>query len=163
MLDQRIERGTVAPADIERLAATLGRFYTAAERAPVEGPAYRRSIIGDIASKCASIEQPRYGVSSADIRAAVTRQERWLVRHGRVLEARGSRVVDAHGDLRPEHICLDEPAPVVIDCLEFSRALRLLDPLSELSFLALECRRLGEARARGRGPSARRGRARRGW
>jgi aminoglycoside phosphotransferase family enzyme len=33
--------------------------------------------------------------------------------------------------------------PMMIDCLEFSRPLRLLDPLSELSFLSLECRRLG--------------------
>jgi aminoglycoside phosphotransferase family enzyme len=32
---------------------------------------------------------------------------------------------------------------VVIDCLEFSRDLRMLDPLDELSFLALECSRLG--------------------
>ena len=33
----------------------------------------------------------------------------------------------------------------MIDCLEFSQALRLLDPLSELSFLSLECRRFGDA------------------
>ena len=31
----------------------------------------------------------------------------------------------------------------MIDCLEFSRRLRLLDPVSELAFLGLECRRLG--------------------
>jgi aminoglycoside phosphotransferase family enzyme len=52
------------------------------------------------------------------------------------------RVVEAHGDLRPEHICL-EPEPVVIDCLEFNRSLRILDVASELMFLALECERLG--------------------
>jgi aminoglycoside phosphotransferase family enzyme len=47
------------------------------------------------------------------------------------------RVVECHGDLRPEHICL---APVcVIDSLEFSRELRVLDPAEELAFLRLEC------------------------
>ena len=32
---------------------------------------------------------------------------------------------------------------MIIDCLEFSRALRLLDPADEIAFLALECERLG--------------------
>lgn len=52
------------------------------------------------------------------------------------------RIIEGHGDLRPEHICLTRP-PVVIDCLEFSRELRLLDPADELAYLALECRMLG--------------------
>jgi aminoglycoside phosphotransferase family enzyme len=52
------------------------------------------------------------------------------------------KIVQCHGDLRPEHICL-EPTPVVIDCLELNRSLRTLDIASELSFLALECERLG--------------------
>jgi aminoglycoside phosphotransferase family enzyme len=34
---------------------------------------------------------------------------------------------------------------VIIDCLEFSRALRLVDPFDELTFLALECERLDAA------------------
>jgi len=58
---------------------------------------------------------------------------------GRIVDG---RVVDAHGDLRPEHICL-EPSPVIIDPLEFDDDLRTLDPVSELTFFALECDRLG--------------------
>ena len=57
--------------------------------------------------------------------------------------ARGC-VVEAHGDLRPEHILLSEP-PAVIDCLEFDRNLRILDRAEELCFLELECARLGHA------------------
>ena len=49
---------------------------------------------------------------------------------------------DVHGDLRPEHIYLLDP-PVIVDRLEFNRDLRLLDPLDELAFLAIECERLG--------------------
>ena len=33
--------------------------------------------------------------------------------------------------------------PQIIDCLEFKRDFRILDPVDELSFLALECERLG--------------------
>lgn len=145
MLDACIARGTVSPDDIDRLATTLARFYGTTERAPIGGAAYRRAIVADIASKCASIEQPRYGLRVDSIRAASAGLERWLAQHGAMLDARGAHVVDAHGDLRPEHICLEAPLAKVIDCLEFNRNLRLLDPLSELAFLALECRRLGSA------------------
>ncbi|HYP37060.1 MAG TPA: hypothetical protein VEQ62_12050, partial [Stellaceae bacterium] len=62
------------------------------------------------------------------------------------LEAR--RVVEGHGDLRPEHICLGS-TPRIIDCLEFRPDLRCLDPVDELAFLAMECERLG-ARSIGR-------------
>jgi aminoglycoside phosphotransferase family enzyme len=63
----------------------------------------------------------------------------WL--HAR---AAGGCVVEAHGDLRPEHILVDDP-PAVIDCLEFDRNLRILDRAEELEFLSLECARLGHA------------------
>lgn len=144
MLDACIERRAVQRADIDLLAATFAHFYATAERAGLDGPTYRSRIASDIESKIASLEQPHYRLARAEIRAVLARQQRWLVQHGDALEARALTVVDAHGDLRPEHICL-EPEPVVIDCLEFNRDLRLLDPVSELSFLALECRRFGAA------------------
>jgi aminoglycoside phosphotransferase family enzyme len=56
--------------------------------------------------------------------------------------ARDGHIVEGHGDLRPEHVCLGEP-PVVIDGLEFDRGLRLVDPFDEIVFLGLECARLG--------------------
>lgn len=66
--------------------------------------------------------------------------------HEPLLSARvaAGRVLEGHGDLRPEHICLVEP-PAVIDCLEFNDAFRALDVADELAFLALECERLGAA------------------
>jgi aminoglycoside phosphotransferase family enzyme len=58
--------------------------------------------------------------------------------------AQQKRIVEAHGDLRPEHICLSDP-PCVIDSLEFSADLRTLDSGEELAFLGVECDRLGSA------------------
>jgi aminoglycoside phosphotransferase family enzyme len=52
-------------------------------------------------------------------------------------------VIDAHGDLRPEHVFLLADQVQVIDCLEFSAELRLLDSAEEIAFLALELERLG--------------------
>jgi len=56
--------------------------------------------------------------------------------------ARQGRILDAHGDLRPEHIWLG-PRVRIIDRLEFSRALRAVDPLDEMASLDVETERLG--------------------
>jgi aminoglycoside phosphotransferase family enzyme len=52
------------------------------------------------------------------------------------------RILDVHGDLRPEHIWLDDEVRI-IDCIEFNDRLRQLDPLDEIAYLAIECERLG--------------------
>lgn len=144
MLDARIAARAVEPAEIDRLAEVLRPFYRAGEPAGWSGPEYRRRLLRDLEAKHDSLAHRRYGLPRDELDTLAVAQRHWLAEHVAAIEARASAVVDAHGDLRPEHVCL-EPAPVVIDCLEFDRELRLLDPLSELSFLALECRRLGAA------------------
>jgi aminoglycoside phosphotransferase family enzyme len=76
--------------------------------------------------------------------AALDEFDRRLKQYAEMLGARAvaGRLCEGHGDLRPEHIGLDG-RPVVIDCLEFNRALREVDPFDELAFLDLECRLLG--------------------
>jgi aminoglycoside phosphotransferase family enzyme len=66
-------------------------------------------------------------------------------RHPEVIAARTARIVEGHGDLRPEHVCL-AAEPVFIDCLEFNRDLRIVDPVDELGYLAMECECAGEKR-----------------
>jgi aminoglycoside phosphotransferase family enzyme len=142
MLDRCIARGSATTADVDAAAVTLIHFYERAERAPIEGREYRDRLEADVEAKRLALEAPAYGLDFSLVRAAVARQRSRIRDNMALLELRGATVIDAHGDLRPEHICL-EPQPVIIDCLEFDRELRLLDPVSELSFLALECRRLG--------------------
>ena len=68
----------------------------------------------------------------------------FLNKHPTYLEARARerRIVEGHGDLRPEHVFVGSP-PAVIDCIEFNRIFRVQDPVDELVFLALELERLG--------------------
>jgi aminoglycoside phosphotransferase family enzyme len=58
-------------------------------------------------------------------------------------------VIEGHGDLRPEHVCLEDSEPIIFDCLEFDRRLRIVDAVDELMFLALELERLDRPDARG--------------
>lgn len=143
MLDEKIARADVAPSEVDALARVLTAFYRSTRRAPLAGPAYRAKVAGDLAHKRASVSAARYGLNAAQVTRVCAHQDQWLAQHGALLEARAGSLVDAHGDLRPEHVCLEPSGPAIIDCLEFDRTLRELDPVSELSFLALECRRLG--------------------
>lgn len=55
---------------------------------------------------------------------------------------RTRQIVDGHGDLRPEHIFVNDTVSL-IDCLEFNDRLRTIDPFEEAAFLAIECERHG--------------------
>jgi uncharacterized protein len=145
MLDAQIAAGTVEAADVRLLGCRLARFYAAAPRAPLSPEAYHQRLCEDVEKHCAALAAPRRPLGRPRDVAEVRRELLAFLRDTRDLieeRVRAGRVVDGHGDLRPEHVCL-LAEPVVIDCLEFDPALRLVDPADELSFLAMECERLG--------------------
>ena len=146
MLDREIAAGTVRAADIRDLGALLARFYRELPAVPMTVPAYRRRFRHDIEQAFRELRRPAARMPRARVVAVRDGLLGWIERHGELLDARvrEGRIVEAHGDLRPEHVCFNDP-PVVIDCLEFERAFRLLDPADELAYLALECERLGAA------------------
>ncbi|MCC6221039.1 MAG: AAA family ATPase [Deltaproteobacteria bacterium] len=47
-------------------------------------------------------------------------------------------VVDGHGDLRTEHISFRAGSVNIIDCIEFSESLRMVDVLSDIAFLCMD-------------------------
>jgi aminoglycoside phosphotransferase family enzyme/predicted kinase len=61
--------------------------------------------------------------------------------HDRICEG---RVVDGHGDIRPEHVYLYTP-PKIVDCIEFSQDFRTVDIADDLSFFAMECAAVGRS------------------
>lgn len=56
--------------------------------------------------------------------------------------ARAGLIVDGHGDLRPEHICIGAEV-TAFDSLEFDDSMRMIDPYDEQNYLGLECELLG--------------------
>jgi len=146
MLDQAIREGRVQDQDIERVARVLSEFYQASERLELTPEEYRDRYLRDIRANLDVLSKPSFGLCASVIDRVGKAQSRLLEQRPELLQERvvQGRVVEAHGDLRPEHICIG-PSPVIIDCLEFNRGFRVLDPVDELSFLALECELLGAA------------------
>jgi len=142
MLDVRLARSEVVASDLDRLVRQLATFYAAERPAVTDGAALAGRLH-------AQVEANRRVLETLDPAAAgelAAAQLEFIDAHRGWLDARaaGGCIVEAHGDLRPEHVLLDDP-PAVIDCLEFDRNLRVLDRAEELEFLALECARLGHA------------------
>lgn len=146
MLDHAIAERHVETWQLDQLTLTLARFYRRAM--PVYLPpaihlaewkqafAYNRHVLLD----------PRLGIPSGLVQRVDQVQRRFLDHRANLLAARvrSRRIIDGHGDLRPEHISLGDPVRI-IDCLEFNDRLRAVDPYDEIAFLSLECERLGAA------------------
>lgn len=145
MLDEARRSGSPERRDLDRVAATLSRFYAELTPEPVAPATRRRWHEEEIALCTRELGRAAFGIDGARLERLVGRLGDFLRARVGMLAARhcDSRIVEGHGDLRPEHICL-ERMPVIIDCLEFSRRLRLVDPADELAFLELECAMLGE-------------------
>jgi aminoglycoside phosphotransferase family enzyme len=144
----RLAAADALPDDhLHALMKTLAHFYATAARAPWDGRAYRRALAEEIDGTAEDLAAPALGLDAAEVREIAANLKRHLTAHADTFHARiaNGRVVDAHGDLRPEHVFLTLE-PQIIDCLEFSAALRLRDSAAEIGFLALECERLGHAK-----------------
>ena len=134
-LETQLRAGTVRPEEVDRAARRLTAFYLESDRAPGDDAGARRRRFSHLAGELGELLGP-----SPRGEALRDHLLDWLDRHGDLLETR--RRVDAHGDLRPQHVYLGED-PLFIDRLEFDARLRALDPVEELCFLTLECERLG--------------------
>lgn len=144
MLDRALASGGVAEDDVRRFAGVLSRFYADAKSVEVDAASWYHRTARTVLANRDSLADPRFRLPARSIQAITCRQAAFLEIHGERLTNRvmADRIVEGHGDLRPEHVCLNNP-PVFIDCLEFSRELRSVDPADELAYLAMECEMLG--------------------
>lgn len=142
MLDAKIRRQTLTTADIHAVADRLAEFYRGLTPVGYDPAAYRSRFERGAVENIRTLRRREYGLDSHLVDDMEAVLQEILTSRGDLLEKRAARVVEGHGDLRPEHICLEAP-PLIIDCLAFNREFRLLDPADECAFLALECEILG--------------------
>jgi aminoglycoside phosphotransferase family enzyme len=144
MLDWMIAAHTWSDDDLQRVGRLLASFYRTSLPLETSGESYRKRLFDEFHSCCIELERAEYRLPPELVKPIVADGSDFIQQRLDLLDERVERgkIVDGHGDLRAEHICL-EPQPVIIDCLEFNASLRVLDCVSELAFLKLECERLG--------------------
>ncbi|KAA5542568.1 AAA family ATPase [Roseiconus nitratireducens] len=128
--------------DVDATVALLTNFYASLE--PVHVDSYHSRVLQHVLDNQSELESPGHRFHSPLVRRVHAAQRQFLFLHGDLLDRRVTqgRIVEGHGDLRAEHLYLTKP-PVVIDGIEFSRELRLIDIADELCFFAITCEMLG--------------------
>lgn len=151
MLDQLIRRRAVSPRDMARVVKQLMPFFRRAARSRTISrygqPAQVAALVLGNLQEC----EPFVGtlLPQADRRFLEICFRQFLTLHEPILSQRVQerRVIDGHGDLRCENICLPRrqagPARasdsvVIFDCVEFQPAFRCGDLANDLSFLLMD-------------------------
>lgn len=146
MLDRMIEERRLDLVELERLCDVLARFYRSAKPVFLSPAIHLADWRRSLAYNRRVLTDPVFHMPQGQICRIDSAQRHFLKYHGHLVANRlyHRRIVDGHGDLRPEHIWLDDRVRI-IDCLEFNDRLRAVDPFDEIAFLSLECERLGAA------------------
>lgn len=146
MLDEEIAASTLKQIDVSRAAAKLMRFYRTSPVLDVDSDWVAARFTAEHVEDARLLSDSRFDLDIGRTKQVLARMQSALERVKPLLDRRAAEkvYVEGHGDLRPEHVCLTAE-PVFIDCLEFNRDLRVLDPFDEVAYLSLECQRLGAA------------------
>lgn len=143
LLDVRLREGLVTEVDIRKAGELMAGFYSATPPVIEDGSLYLESLVREQTVNRAILGQPTLGVSDAALPVLEVADARFAQLIPNIkARIRAGRIVEGHGDLRPEHVYIGTPTQV-IDCLEFDRSLRIVDPYDEINYLGLECAMLG--------------------
>jgi aminoglycoside phosphotransferase family enzyme/predicted kinase len=145
-LDRMLARGEADHDTIRALASVIVKFHreTSAAQASKYGSAAAvwRRIIGELTEVEPFVG---YTVSAEQFRTINDYCRGFVAAHWKMLNTRveTGRVREGHGDLRCEHICIEDSKISIFDCVEFSQRLRTCDIASEVAFLAMDLDRFG--------------------
>lgn len=144
MLDRMIAAREASVLDTQRLASTLAPFYARARRIYLPPGAMAGRYARNVRGNLRELIRSSHGLSETQVRRIHGRQLQFLALNSHVFDQRvtAGKVIDGHGDLRPEHVCMVSD-PIVFDCVEFNDDLREIDVVDELGFFAMECEALG--------------------
>jgi hypothetical protein len=136
--DVRLADRRLAEEHLLILAEKLARFHAEAPRRE-EGIEVVRFNVRE------NFEQTRDSIESYLTAAQVEEVESWQLRFLDEKEGlfaarvREGRVRDGHGDLRLEHVYIDDRNEVtIIDCIEFNERFRSADVVADVVFLAMD-------------------------
>ena len=145
-LDRHIEKRTLTTKAVRAIGSRLIDFYQAQPAVTLDAVRFRGRLDSHVRANLAELSVAGHGLPTTQIRRIHAAQLATLHLETGLFDARmaAGRVIEGHGDLRPEHVYLVDP-PAIIDAVEFNLEYRQLDIADELAFLAMELEILGRA------------------
>lgn len=139
-----LQAGELTGHDVQAVARRLAAFHRGAEPVHVPSPLTRVQATCDRNTEelLALVDGV---IPAGELLAAERFAAAFVVGHRDELSARAAsgHVIDAHGDLRAEHVVLEGDDVLVVDRLEFDRELRTVDAADDLAFLVMDLLSLG--------------------
>lgn len=149
LLDAMLARAALQAQHVDALADAIADFHS---RAAVDrsDPGYGNpeAVLAPVAQNFMQIRAHlRDGANRAALDAVERRdREEWLrLRSSFAARQGGGFVRECHGDLHLGNIALLDEGLAIFDCIEFNPALRWIDVMSELAFLAMDLQHRGRA------------------
>ena len=147
LLPAALARGAVGPEQIDALAERLARFHAEAAQAAPDGPyGTPEAVLEPVQANITSLLQhgdPALAPRLLQLQGWISSSFGQLRQRFSERLARG-QVREGHGDLHLGNMLLRQGRIEVFDCLEFSAALRWIDPISDLAFLVMDLQERGE-------------------
>jgi uncharacterized protein len=144
-LDNMAEARKIGSVDFHALAKRIAELHADASRSEAWRYGAAAAIWQLAVGNIAETERLLADTVSLDKLKVIEKYIRhYISSHWRFLNmrARNGRVLDGHGDLRADSVYFTNDGIRIVDCLEFSDALRWGDTAAEVAFLAMDLDRL---------------------
>src|SRR3569833_3263614 len=108
MLDHEIKSGMANQETMRRIAERLASFHHDCEAIIIEPAAHCERLRQEIDSDRLELSAPAYGLDQKNINRLCAAQRNFLQESSALIAERmaGGKIIEGHGDLRPEHVCL---------------------------------------------------------
>jgi hypothetical protein len=147
-LESMVERGAAGEGTADTVATAIAEAHAAAPVAPPDSwtPAYIEARLDENFDTM----RPDVGVLVDRFTYDAVRRFSYafLGAHRSLLgeRIREGMVRDVHGDLRADHVLIEDGRVSFVDCVEFDAGLRRSDVAADLAFLTMDLERLGARR-----------------
>ena len=151
LLSHLLEQQRLMPSHLDALAQHVAQFHAvAAVATPQQGWGTPQAVVAPV-QDCMAALQPLVAQALPDMGPALRQLAQWCATQGAALapvfqqRLLAGRVRECHGDLHLANLVLIDGRPQLFDAIEFNPALRWIDCVADIAFLAMDLEARGRA------------------
>src|SRR5262245_64286085 len=116
MLDRAIADRNVNAAETRKVGRSLSRFYKQAPPVSITPSEYRRRLSADALANQQELAKPEYALPVELLESIIREQLAFLLQESRLFDdrVRAGKMIEAHGELRPEQMCLESELVIIV-------------------------------------------------